>query len=79
MAALRLFVVYFDKLGSASFRRWIAERVPWRNFQACKGVIDSMDDEACKIVDERKAAMAKGGEAVIQEYGQRKDLLSLLG
>ena len=77
IGALRPVVTYLDKLGPPSIRRWIAERIPWTAFQECKAVIDTMDLEARKIVEERSDAVRNPDKSVSRE-NEGKDLFTVL-
>lgn len=73
-----MLVEYFDKLGSSRFRRRLAQKIPNADFRQLRHVIDTMDSRSRDIFEEKKAAIMKGDEAVVQQLGNAKDLLSIL-
>ena len=82
--AIRPLVVFGDfllplsNIGSAAFRRWIVEHVPNKRVQHVRGLIDTLYSHACEIVEMKKTALARGDEAVAQQLGQGKDIMSRL-
>ena len=63
---------------SASVRRWLAERAPWPALQRVRNMVDTMDKMSHDIYDAETAALRAGEEAVVQQIGEGKDILSKL-
>ncbi|KAH9939786.1 cytochrome P450 [Epithele typhae] len=59
-------------------QRWFAERLPWPAFQRIRHVVDTMDEMSHEIYDQKMAALRAGEEAVVQQIGAGKDILSKL-
>ncbi|KAM5541728.1 hypothetical protein V8D89_004457 [Ganoderma adspersum] len=66
------------KIGSARFRRFVVDLLPFQSVQNLRDVVNVMDMAARCIVAERKEALRCGEDAVLQQIGEGKDLLSRL-
>ena len=75
---IRPLVPYLVKLGPRSFRRMIINMMPVSMMQKGKRVIDTLYDESTSIYESKKEALLKGEEAVVQQVGKGKDILSIL-
>jgi hypothetical protein len=60
------------------FLRWALEHTPWRVLHELKDICDMMDASARGIWEEKKALYARGDKSVVNEYGEGKDLMSIL-
>lgn len=69
---------YYPLLGPAWFRRFLATLVPDPNFQRLKSLGEIMDYNSRMIYTSRKKALLRGGEAVQQQLGHGKDIMSVL-
>lgn len=58
-------------LGSPKFRRWIIDRLPWKNLQVLKGIIDTMHNTSTALFQDHLDAFGRG-------EGEDKDVLSIL-
>lgn len=76
--ALFMLAEYFEKLGSPMLRRRIAEKIPSKDFQQLKSMVDIMYEQSCAIFQEKKQTIEKGDEAVSQQLGEQKDIMSIL-
>lgn len=79
MAAIqwaRVFVPLAVKLGPASFRRFLLDRVPSEAVQRMK-VSDVMHQRSLDIYNE-KIAIEHGDQETLLAVGERKDMLSIL-
>ena len=81
MLPLMKFRIFFPALCryvSPGVRRWLAERVPWPALQRVRNMVDTMDKMAYEIYDAKMVALRAGEEAVVQQIGEGKDILSKL-
>lgn len=69
---------YATKLGPAPFRRWLLDQVPLPNVQRLKDLSDVMIERSKDIISEKRIAMEKGDEALLQQVGEGKDIMSIL-
>lgn len=69
---------YFCDIGSAKFRRWVVDMIPHQKVQQVKSIVDTMDSAATSIFNEKKRALRAGDEAIIQQVGEGKDIMSKL-
>jgi len=58
--------------------RIVADRVPWPAFQDLKHCVDTLSDSTGGIWQNKKALYLKGDQSVVNEYGQGKDIMSIL-
>lgn len=65
-------------IGPASFRRFIIDILPWKNAHKLRDMIDYMHNLGSEILKSKKAALEEGNEAVDQQVGRGKDLISIL-
>ncbi|CCL99518.1 uncharacterized protein FIBRA_01536 [Fibroporia radiculosa] len=75
---VRLVLPFIVRLGPAKFRRSIVDRIPHEEVQAVKNTVDTMDRRSREIYEEKKAAIRHGDEAVLQQMGEGKDIMSIL-
>ena len=52
--------------------------VPFQSVKKLRDIVDIMDEAARRIVAERKEALCSGEDAVLQQIGEGKDILSRL-
>lgn len=74
---LRRLVPYLPTRGKA-LQRWILERIPNRDIQRVKELVDIMHRCSVKIFEGKKAALAAGDESVTRQVGEGKDIMSIL-
>ncbi len=74
----RLLAQYFTSFGSASFRRHVIELIPDPNVQDFKDIVDTMEIRSKEILERKRAALRAGDEAVKQQVGEGKDIMSIL-
>ena len=72
-----MFVPLAVKLGPASFRRFLLDRVPSEAVQRMKKVSDVMHQRSLDIYNE-KIAIEHGDQETLLAVGERKDMLSIL-
>ena len=78
MIISRALLPYLVKIGPPRFRRWIVEWIPYWRIQKLRKTIDTMHTVACDIFKAKKDALEKGEEAVVQQIGAGKDIISRL-
>lgn len=69
---------YFVKLGPSSFRSLLVKWSPSENLRRAQKIIDIMDETSKQIYEGKKAALARGDEAVLKQVGQGNDIMSVL-
>lgn len=70
---------YVAKLGPPAFRRWILDNcVPDPKVQYLKGLIDFMSVQAKDLIFQKRMALKEGDEAMMQQVGEGKDIMSIL-
>lgn len=78
LGGLVLLTPYALKLGSAPFRRRLLDLLPSKKVQFVKGLTDVMDAHSKDIISRKRLALSKGDEAVLQQVGEGKDIISIL-
>ncbi|KAF9815150.1 hypothetical protein IEO21_04768 [Rhodonia placenta] len=78
LAILRRLLPYVVNIGSPAFRRRVLELIPNKRIQRVRELVDIMDQTTRQIWENKKAAFAKGDEAVLQQVGEGKDIVSKL-
>ncbi|KAI0668337.1 cytochrome P450 [Trametes maxima] len=74
----RLSLPILMKIGPASFRRRAVELLPHDASQRMKQISDALHSRSLQIVNERKVALEGGDEALKQQVGEGKDIMSVL-
>ncbi|KAE9394005.1 cytochrome P450 [Gymnopus androsaceus JB14] len=67
-----------SRIGPASFRRCMLDLLPWKDAHHLRDMADYMYSVAGEIFESKKLALEKGDEAVAQQIGSGKDLISIL-
>ncbi|CCM02691.1 uncharacterized protein FIBRA_04797 [Fibroporia radiculosa] len=75
---LREFITRISTLGPAWVRRQIVDMIPHKNVQNLKSIVDTMSQQSQSIYNAKKAAISEGDEALLQQIGEGKDIMSLL-
>lgn len=78
LALERLATPYLVKMGPSWFRRWVLGRVPSRRVQRLKDIADILDENAKRILHEKRVALEAGDAAVQEEVSNGKDIMSIL-
>ena len=52
--------------------------LPWKNLHELRDVVDVLNDTAIEIFEKKKKALEEGDEAVTQQIGKGKDIMSIL-
>ena len=72
------FVPLVSEWGSAKFRRFVVDAIPWKSLHDARDLVDLMAKTSQEIYEEKKKAFADGDEAFITKVGQGKDIMSIL-
>ncbi len=67
-----------SKIGSAKFRRFIVDLVPWKDVHDVRDIVDVLSKTSTDIFELKKKALAEGDEALAKQVGRGKDILSIL-
>ena len=78
IALLRRLVPYVAEFGTPTFRRWVLDLLPHKGVQKLKSIVDVMHYRSVEIYRSKKEALEKGDEAVSQQIGEGRDLMSIL-
>ncbi|KAI5122854.1 hypothetical protein M0805_003148 [Coniferiporia weirii] len=78
LSMFRMFVPLFVKFGPPNFRRLLLELAPSVDLQKVKDVVDVMAVTSHDIFREKLEALKQGDEAVTQQIGEGKDVMSIL-
>ncbi|KAJ3831587.1 cytochrome P450 [Lentinula raphanica] len=65
-------------IGTAGFRRFVIDILPWKNLHHLRDMVDYMYRTAEDIYQNKKQAFKMGNEVVAQQIGRGKDLISIL-
>ncbi|KAA1467366.1 cytochrome P450 [Dentipellis sp. KUC8613] len=74
----REFLPWVVKIGSAQFRRYVAETIPWKTLHKLLRVTDAMYESSKRIVKEKQDLLLHGDNTVKQDVAEGKDLMSIL-
>ena len=74
----RQLLPYVVKIGSPAFRRFVLELLPFDAPKTLIKISDIMDTTSRQIFQNKKDALAKGDEAVKNQIGRGKDIMSVL-
>ncbi|KAI0754321.1 cytochrome P450 [Daedaleopsis nitida] len=75
---LRRLLPYIPKGGSPWLRRKILEYIPHEGIQQEKAIVDIMHLRSVEIYEEKKRALEQGDEAIMEQVGEGKDIMSIL-
>ena len=74
----RQFLPTFVKIGTPAFRRFVFELLPFDSTRTLTRIVDIMDATSRQVFQGKKDALAKGDEAVKNQIGRGKDIMSVL-
>ena len=77
-AFVRRFLPYIPDLGSIARNRKLLSFIPHKATQRLSRIIDTLHNRSVEIFEAKKAALARGDEAVTRQIGEGKDLMSIL-
>ncbi|KAJ3992974.1 cytochrome P450 [Lentinula boryana] len=69
---------WVSNIGTPSFRRFVVNILPWKNLHQMRDIADYMRQVATDIFVEKKRALEAGDEAVKNQTGRGKDIISVL-
>ncbi|KAI0941738.1 hypothetical protein AcW1_003543 [Taiwanofungus camphoratus] len=78
LAILRRSLPYVTKLGPPAFRKRLVRFIPSRRIQRLREIVDTIDRTTREVWQAKKAALERGDEAVLQQVGEGKDIMSKL-
>ncbi|CCM05747.1 uncharacterized protein FIBRA_07979 [Fibroporia radiculosa] len=78
LPVVRLMLPYLTKIGPPAFRRFVISLVPDNDVQRIKSIVDTMDFQSRTIFEKKKTALLQGDEAILQQVGEGKDIMSIL-
>lgn len=74
----RVLCPYFLPYLPAGLGQVLAAWVPHANVQKMRKIVNEMDEQSRNIYNQKKAALEKGDEAIVQQIGEGKDIMSIL-
>ena len=69
---------FVSRIVPANIRRFILDLMPWKDAHHLCDMADYMSNVGGEIFESKKLALEKGDEAVAQQIGRGKDLISIL-
>ncbi|KAF9455886.1 cytochrome P450 [Collybia nuda] len=66
------------RIAPSTFRRKLIDLVPLPDLHLARDLVDILDKNSRAILKGKREAIAKGGSAIIEQFGQGKDAMSLL-
>ncbi|KAH9846398.1 cytochrome P450 [Lenzites betulinus] len=75
---VRLMLPRLVRIGPAAFRRKVVEMLPEGPAQAMLRISDALSARSEELVDEKKKALLQGDEALKQQVGEGRDIMSVL-
>ncbi|KAJ3890870.1 cytochrome P450 [Lentinula edodes] len=67
-----------SNIGPPSFQRFVINILPWKNLHHMRDIADYMYKVAIDIFEEKKRALEAGDEAIKNQIGKGKDVISVL-
>ncbi|KAJ3860683.1 cytochrome P450 [Lentinula novae-zelandiae] len=67
-----------SNIGPPSFRRFVINILPWKNLHQMRDIADYMYKVAVDIFEEKKRTLEAGDEAIKNQIGKGKDVISVL-
>ncbi|EDR02322.1 uncharacterized protein LACBIDRAFT_309740 [Laccaria bicolor S238N-H82] len=78
IAFFRSYLSYMTNIGSPKFRRFVVDLLPWKNLHAVRDIVDTMHSASSEIFESKKRALLNGDEDVTRQFGQKRDVMSIL-
>ncbi|KAI0631285.1 cytochrome P450 [Trametes polyzona] len=75
---MQQYVPVFEALVPARWRRAVAERIPSPALRRVLRIVDTMHTRSVEIFEAKKRALLAGDEALKQQVGEGRDLMSIL-
>lgn len=74
----RIFLPIAVKIGTPAFQRRVVEMIPSESIRGMKDISDILHARSVQIFNEKKAALARGDDAVKHQVGEGRDIMSIL-
>lgn len=78
MHGLQQYLPLFEAIVPAGWRRAVAERIPVRAMRDIIQIVNTLRTRSAAIFAEKKRALLAGDEALKEQVGEGKDLMSIL-
>ena len=66
------------KIGTPKFRRFVMDILPWKTLHEIRDIVDVLHNTSVDIFETKKKALEAGDEAVTEQVGRCKDIMSIL-
>ena len=66
------------KFGPPRFRRFIVDHLPFKNVKRLRDAVDIVHETSIEILKSTERALQEGDEAVLQQIGRGRDIISIL-
>lgn len=66
------------RIGSPAFRKFLVDLMPFEAIAGMREIVTVLHDTSTLIFDTKKKALAAGDEAVANQIGRGKDIISIL-
>ncbi|KAF8968283.1 cytochrome P450 [Flammula alnicola] len=76
--ASALLLVPLSRIGPPKFRRFVVDILPWKDLHAVRNIVDVLYNTSVEIFESKKKALSEGDEALANQIGQGKDIMSIL-
>ncbi|KAF8956301.1 cytochrome P450 [Flammula alnicola] len=67
-----------SRIGPPEFRRFFVDILPWKNLREVRDIVDVLYNTSVEIFESKKKALAEGDEALANQIGLGKDIMSIL-
>ncbi|KAH9475309.1 Cytochrome P450 monooxygenase 91 [Psilocybe cubensis] len=78
MMFARMYLGWTTRVGPPKIRRAIVNLLPWKAAHKIRDITDTMYNTSVEILNSKRQALDNGDEAVRNQIGQGKDILSIL-
>ncbi|THH26895.1 hypothetical protein EUX98_g7288 [Antrodiella citrinella] len=78
VGTLRSFSHYLEYFGSLSFRRKLVDMSPHRDLRKLADAVDRLSFMSKDVLEKKKQALRDGGDALREQIGEGKDIMSIL-
>lgn len=69
---------YVTKIGTPDFRRKLLKLIPIGIIQKAREIVDILHGNSVHVLEAKKEALKQGDEAVVEQIGKGKDIMSIL-
>lgn len=78
MSISRQFLPWAVKLGPPNFRKFLVDIVPWEKLHQVRDMVKLINKTSAEVLEAKKRALQQGDQAVLEQIGQGKDIISIL-